>query len=271
MAEAVVIDKSFLQGIRAPRIRELVDSRTLLMSEELFYELITSSPEIRIGCFGKFPPEPNPVLLVSHIGTLVKKEIETKKPSGSPLENRWPRDFKFNPLLLANDYCLPDEELAFVEEETGIELPRKVDTFVDCSKGIPSMFPGLLDGSDAVRTELRRFAEELIAKRKSLVDFYSVFESPVIEQPLPSFELIDESWAIYRWIQVQLLFGIDLHVRYQGKSPTMTKKTYTKLEHDVIDARLLMLACLQGGFACRETKLKRWFRLLCPEGELISE
>ena len=94
---------------------------------------------------------------------------------------------------------------------------------------------------------------------------------PPGEKPLPLGESIDEKWAIYRWVQVQLLFALDVHVRYQGNIPTpLSSNVYEKMEHDVLDAEQLILGCLEGAFATRENKHKRWWRLLCPDGRLYE-
>ena len=83
--------------------------------------------------------------------------------------------------------------------------------------------------------------------------------------------MIDENWALYRWLQVQLLFALDVFVRYQGKSPDIENpRIYERMEHDVLDTQLLMLGCLEGAFATREKKLKRWWSLLCPKGSLYE-
>ncbi|MNT61706.1 hypothetical protein D3C72_1993660 [compost metagenome] len=80
-----------------------------------------------------------------------------------------------------------------------------------------------------------------------------------------------EDWAIYRWLQVQFLFALDLYVRYQGKVPdSMGSAAWEKLEHDVLDAQVLMLGCLEGAFATNEKKLIRWRRMLCPNGTLYE-
>jgi hypothetical protein len=83
--------------------------------------------------------------------------------------------------------------------------------------------------------------------------------------------MIDESWALYRWLQVQLLFAVDVFARYQGVNLDIANPIiYEKMEHDVLDAQVLMLACLEGAFATREKKLKRWWSLLCPESPLYE-
>ncbi len=134
-----------------------------------------------------------------------------------------------------------------------------------------SFFPNLLAGSQQERVQARIEAEKAIAAPGSLLAFYSSLEPPPGQNALPPVHLIDERWALYRWLQVQFLFSIDLYVRYQGRIPTdLTPGIFERLEHDVLDAQVLMLGCLEGAFATREKKLQHWWRLLCPDGELYE-
>jgi len=46
----------------------------------------------------------------------------------------------------------------------------------------------------------------------------------------------------------------------------MGSAAWEKLDHDVLDAQVLML----GAFATNEKKLIRWWRMLCPDGMLYE-
>lgn len=270
MSEAVVLDKCFLQGSKKADIQELATSRRLVVSEALFYELLTSSEPGRSRCFSKLPRTDNPVDLVSHIGTLMRIEIDTQLPAGKPSSHREELRFRLNPALLAPDYQLPKQAQEAVEEQTA-QLKSDVQLFIERAAVVNSFFPDLLIGSHARRDGARAEAEEAIAAPGGLSELYAALEPPPGERPLPSASVVNESWALYRWLQVQLLFAVDLYVRYQGRIPQrFGRRTYEKLEHDVLDAQVLMLGCLEGAIATRERKLKRWWRLLRPDGELYE-
>lgn len=84
MRPTVVLDKSFLQGSKALRIHEMAESHRLLMSDALFYELL-SNPKNRADCFAKFPKIDNPVELVQHVGGLLRREVESHHPRNGAL------------------------------------------------------------------------------------------------------------------------------------------------------------------------------------------
>ena len=79
----IVLDKNYLQGSTAAHILQLAQSHQLLMADVLFYELISSSEPGRSRCFAKFPKTENPVVLVHHMGALLKQEIESHEACGN--------------------------------------------------------------------------------------------------------------------------------------------------------------------------------------------
>lgn len=251
---------------------KLSELHRLIMSDALFYELLTETdPTARSRCFAKFSSKENPVDLVSHIGTLIRIELDTHQAAGKPSQHREPIRFQFNPLLITTEYMLPKD----VEQEIfnlTTELKTDVKMFSEIASMIPSFFSNLLTGTQTQRDQAKKDAEKAIASPNALIDFYSKIESPYGEKALPPATLITQDWAIYRWLQVRFLFALDLYLRYHGNIPIeLSANVYEKMEHDVLDAQLLMLGCLEGAFATNEKKLKHWFRLLCPNGILHDE
>lgn len=267
---SIVIDKSYLQGTNAAQIRRLALDHRFLMSDALLYELLTTEPEYRCHCFNKFPGGPNPVDLINHIGTLMKMEIDTHKASGLPSQNIEKIKFTFNVKLTREDYSPPLDVQAEIDEETS-RLESSVHSFLERTEVISSFFPGLLQGNQTDRDKAHMEAEALIVAPQSLTPLLNEIKPPEDEKELPIATTINDNWAIYRWLQVQLLFALDVHVRYQGNVPEkLSPKVFTRMEHDVLDAELLALGCLEGNFATQEKKHKRWWKLLCPGGELYE-
>ena len=66
-------------------------------------------------------------------------------------------------------------------------------------------------------------------------------------------------------------FSVSLRVRYEPKVLSdPTPELCRKLEHDVLDAQYLILGVLEGGFATKDRKLQRFFKILCPDGILVE-
>lgn len=199
----------------------------------------------------------------------MEHEIDTHTPSGRPSEHHEQIPFQFNPNLANCDYVLPEKARAIADEKT-VELQSDVITYMKMVNTIPSFFPNLLTGSDTMRRAAHEDAERALAEPLALIPFYSQIVTPLGEKSLPAPDLVSEEWAVYRWLQVQLLFALDVYVRYCGIVPQDRIRTYEKMEHDVLDAQVFMLGCLEGAFATHEKKLKRWWTLLCPSGSLYE-
>jgi hypothetical protein len=270
MRPTVVLDKSFLQGSKAATIHEMSKSHRLLMADALFYELI-SDPKGRALCFAKFPKTENPVDLIGDPGVLLRREVQTHTPCGKPSEHCEKIRFQFNAALLRDDYQLPSDMAATVLEHTE-ELRSDVASYLDTVRLTPTFFPDILKGNDASRAIARQEAERAVAEETdNLLGFYRLLTFPPGEPSLPPADIVTRDWALFRWVQVKLLFALDVYCRYSGKLPEpLSTKVHERLEHDVLDAQYLILGLLEGAFATREKKLQRWWRLLSPKGALYD-
>lgn len=66
-------------------------------------------------------------------------------------------------------------------------------------------------------------------------------------------------------MQVHLIAGVDFIWR-SGHSACVTS---SKLPNDYLDLEYLIIVLAAGAFATFEKRLRAWFRLLAPEGELL--
>lgn len=268
MQPSIVLDKSYLQRATRAHVHELGASHRLLMSEALLYELLSKSADYR-RCFSKLPMVDNPVDIVWHVGGYLKREIEGHRRSPRPSEAKRDIDFRFNSRLLDEDYVLPPGAADELERQR-LDLVSDIGTFKERALGMPSFFADAFIGSDGARQAARTNAEALIASAGSLLDFYEQLRAPKGIRRYPPRKLIDDSWAIYRWLQVQFLFALDLYARYGERlREPMSESTHEKVEHDVLDAQYLLVGVLEGAFATEERKLQRWFSLLRPDGLLL--
>lgn len=268
--KSVVLDKSYLEGVSGKEVLALRERRRLLMSGALFYELLDTSTEQRRKCFGKLPQVVNPVILVDHVGDLLRRELRDQRPCGKPSKCAIDITFRFNSALLTDSYELPEEARQVMQEEVE-SLDGERTRLIDLSETASSLFSSLLEGNDAQRAQAREGALRTIADVEWVTGFYAQLASPDPNAPFPDPSIVGPEWAHLRWLQVQLLFTLDLYVRYQGQlRETLTEGVYLGLEHDLHDAQGLALGVLEGAFATREKKLAKWFALLRPDGELVQ-
>jgi hypothetical protein len=81
----------------------------------------------------------------------------------------------------------------------------------------------------------------------------------------PPPELLDKDWAFFRWIQVQLLAGLDFISRHGVDA----KPNQERMLHELLDLDYLISALLVGGLACRETRFVERFRFLRSDGVIF--
>jgi hypothetical protein len=269
----ILLDKNFLQGSSTKMIRDLAETHTLLMPDVLFYEMISCDEPARSQCFAKLPPGENPVVLLKHLGGLLSKEMDTHQPCGLPSDNMEEIRYQFNPALSAKGYELPEEavrQLA-VEHET---LKLEVAQYLQRAATVKNLFTAFGTAKGKKREELRADAEGTIADFEHMRAFYESMASHSPPGPYnpPSVALVGPDWACVRLMQVQLLFGVDIWYRFGDNFPVEpTGAAYERFEHDVLDANYLIMGVLQGSLATHEKKLRRWFRLLRPDGHLYPD
>ena len=111
------------------------------------------------------------------------------------------------------------------------------------------------------REKVDELMAAVVSDQQMIRDLYAAIRQP----DMPPADQIDSRWAFYRRMQVHLYAGIDFIWRY-GHSAEVTS---SKLPNDYLDLEYLILAALAGALATRETRLRRWFMELRPDGELL--
>ena len=267
MRRAVVLDKNFLQGANRARVLALAESHELLLPAALFHELLTTDPDARRKCFAKLPQTDNPVVLVDHVGRLIAHEIESGLPSGRPSTHRIDLRFRFNHRLVESDYKLPEEAQSAVREQIE-EVQGDIERLIGLSETVPSLFPGLLSGTTQAQAAAKADAEASIGNLGDILTFYNDMEPAQMTPAGPEIHGDLDQWAHLRWLQVLILFAVDLHVRYKGRlREELSAGVMERLEHDVHDGQILALGALEGAIATQDKKLLRWWPILCPNGK----
>lgn len=264
MKHCIVLDKSYLQGVSTQRIQDLCASKSMIMTDALFYELLTAKPAERAQCFAKFPDVENPVSVVGHIGPMLLHEKNTHTKTLDFLSYKINERFKFNRGLCQLDYQLPEEALKHTQEESK-RVCDSVETFVRRTLTATSVFPLVTEGSDSSRLKALERYERDIAMPENVLLFYK----SVNDSALPPHWLLTEDWATFRMYQISLLFSLHTLHRHRGPVPEpMSNREFTRLEHDVHDSDMMLTAAMAGGLATKEAKLIQWWQLLFPGKEL---
>lgn len=278
MIPCAVIDKSYLQGASRSDIHRLCAAGAF-MSNSLFAELMTATPEKRSKCFGNLPGGPNPINILPSIGMLMQYEIMNRVPCTPLIERRLCVQFEFHEGLTASTYEFNTRTQQIVEDiqrTTGahVVLFREASSVVQSwfpeIQGFPANGPKeLIDGAMSSivsdRDRVRAIYSDIIRGMKTLLE--DGFEPPMPEfSPLRPTE-IDEQWIWFRNLQSQLLAALEF-VRKNGAGSVGRESV--AVEHDLLDSEYVALGALSGALASRDKTIQRFFKFLCPQGVLIS-
>lgn len=83
----IVVDKSFLDGAPTAQVLDVFTSHKALIIESLFFELMTTDAKSQVRCFSKVPDRPASFALIPNVGTLLRYELENRRPC-LPLHDR---------------------------------------------------------------------------------------------------------------------------------------------------------------------------------------
>ena len=272
-----VIDKSYLQGAKAAEIHSICASGAI-MSDTLYAELITTTPEARRRCFMKFPSGINPIHIIPSIGGLLQHEMTTRS-SCTPLIDLSPyAQFEFHEGLSDGTYQFTDLEFQSANDIM-CEIQERLIWFRMASAAVDSWFPEIRgfrangpsapidEAMNSVTTDQERVRAiycRIVEEMRSLLNSGSVPPVPNFMTPDPS--AINESWAWFRLLQAFLVSALEF-VRKNG--PGNHGQILVGLEHDFLDTEYLVVGALTGALASRDKTVQRFFRQLCPDGQLM--
>lgn len=257
----VVIDKSYLQGAPADKLRALCCEHTALFTETLLYEVLTTDEDtVRAACFEKLLRTNRAVVLIPCTGPLFRYEIERQRPAWPLTDHRIDATFES---LVAGVFSRPlDEQPALTQWQQKVR--HEVETFREVATGVSAWCPAL---RDAPGSALNSGCDEL--KRQACADpdvVRRVYRSLGLDG-FPDASLLEPSWALFRWVQMHLLFGLDYIRRYGFADLAAVPK---RVEHDVHDLQYALFGTLCGALATKDAGVAENFAMACPKGVVFS-
>ena len=101
---------------------------------------------------------------------------------------------------------------------------------------------------------------------------YASFLDEDAPKNAPRAEDISPQWAFFRWVQCQILSGLRLFGRYQGKVPSPPGNAFLeKAEHTMLDSYHVIHGSLGGAMATLDKEVRDDFLLVLPSGVLFPE
>ncbi len=258
----VVIDKSVLQGAPKDRLQLLFKDHRVLMTQALFYELLTTKPAERASCFRRIPAIDNPVVLIQNVGSILQWEVTNQRPLSNIDDVAVSVHFNFNPGMVNEDFDFGEEQTRHIENLKK-EMSVSVSYFADhCSK-VTVRFPELKGYYPGMNTtQIEKIKTRVCTDAGFVRELYSAGESGT----WPTAEEIDERWAIYRRLQIMVVASLDYFRKYGERDVTSLT---TKVENEYLDLEYCLVGCLVGVVATQDPGMSGRFLALCPSGRVL--
>lgn len=268
----IVLDKSYLDRRASVSVVRLCDRYTVLMPQELFFEMMTTSAESQRRCFSKLPDRNNPVALIPPAGFLFRVELQHQRGCAPLSQHRvdaYP--YAFNQRLRDGTFVPQAEDW---ERLTEWRNKVKADTqrFVNRCLVVHHFFSELnginqKDFRAAVSAARQKIARDAHFVRQIYASFLNEHAPP----GAPSPDLLDPGWAFFRWVQCQMLSALRIFARYRGALPREAgPEFWTRVEHSMLDVYYVILGSLAGGLATFDNEIKEDFLLLCPDSVTLA-
>ena len=278
VTKPIVVDKSYAQGARS--LRPFQRRWRLLFPDAFFFEVASTDPQARERCLTKLRELHGyaGVSVAANVGELLRKEIHNLHRAGPPSDNL------IDGLDLDAFFSMEFDDLSKARREalrrTEVDFGQDIDGLIARTNTLQRCFPSTCEGTTAKRKEAFRLARQAVAEdRDFLCRFFADFVCEGAHTP-PGAPLLagiarngtlGPEWTIYRWLQVQLLYGLELlekHGRLTAK--TLTPKQRERFQHDVIDMEYVVLGVLQGALATKDNRMSAMFKTLRPDGTVLK-
>lgn len=267
----IVLDKSYLDGAPTASVRSLCEHFDALLSDELFFELMTTEPLSQKRCFSKLPDRENPVGLVPNVGFLLRFEREHQRSCAPLAQHRIPDRYVFHKKLREGSFVCEGEVLDNLNAwRTRVEADTK--EFVERCQVVHQFFPELngIEWKDfpAAVTEARK---KIATDDDFVREIYASFLDEAAPPDAPSPGLLTGDWAWFRWVQCQILAALRIFQKHQGRFPeTPSSDFLRRAEHSMLDVYYVILGALSGGIATLDSEIREDFLAIRPDAAMVS-
>lgn len=265
----MILDKSYVKSVKASEIEALSENNDLFLTVAFLYEVLKSEDKERSVFWKKLSnSRGDPIYKVlPSVYLMLLHEVNENEPTCNDIASYiGPRDYSIHKLLADEDYRFTEEEKTKIKEQKGfvnkgaqslfchINLYKKMYCFL--------MSEAKLKGVEPEKFLISDFSVKYIGFLMKL-EFDKEMERERKSERFPEIESLDESWFLYKFIQVHNLVSYNIISRYSDLGILLeTENAFEKLRHDYLDIEYLLWAISFKEFKTKENKLDRWFSLL---------
>lgn len=255
-----MLDKSFLDGVTSAQLQYYAQKKwTFGITEVLIHEHLRKRDARRIANLFKLHSIEDSIVLLPGMGEMFRAEGTSLKPASKVLRAK-SVNFRTERGPTGQFFELDGNALRSTKARA-VEVEKRLHALTEVWRMF-SEIPALKDSKpEEIPAKVHELSLQIRDDHEDMRKFYGNHRPPSFPPP----ELLDEDWALFRSIQVQLLAGLDFFASYGlDKSPSREK-----LLHEIFDLDYLISALLVGGLACREIRFVERFRLLRSDGIIL--
>lgn len=257
----MVLDKSFLDAAGSAQLQYYASKGwTFGVPEALLYELMRKRDRRRTSDLWKLCRIHGSLVKLPGIGAMFRAEVQLQKPAISTLRAQRAK-MPSTESQLEDPFGMSSREQRDTEDRTAALL-RQLPSIVEVWRSLGSLLELGDVNQNAMVKSLEPLQRQVRDDREAVRQLYENHRS----NNFPSSKLIDEQWALFRWFQVYLIAGLD----FLGSHGLKGAPNQEKLLHERIDLDYTIPALLVGGLACCEKRILRRFKLLRPDGVVLS-
>ena len=274
--QSIIVDMSYFRAAKS--LHDLQKDWILLFPDAFIHELVSADAQFRNASMRKLRElnRVGGVRIVPDLGELMRKEILELTLSGPPSENV----IKGIDLGALFDEQFENSSKARREVLKATELRwfNDVDEMIAQANTLFGKIAGAQEGTTENRRQACQRARNTVAHDR---DFIAQFFANMMRQksPKPERALILKSlaqsrefgpaWAIFRRLQVQLLYGLELVERHGEINPkALPPGQRERLHNEVVDMEYVTLGAMQGALATNDNRMSKMFEILRPDGTI---
>ncbi|PKN74378.1 MAG: hypothetical protein CVU52_06760 [Deltaproteobacteria bacterium HGW-Deltaproteobacteria-10] len=263
----IILDKDYLQGEKAETIFDLCKEHVLLITWALFYELMTTAPKEREKCFKHLPDNCN-ILIIHNVEYLRGYELENQKACTPIHAHALKGNLKFNKGLREGTFKFTKEQINGIKLHEK-QLKERTENMLDRAMQLPTIIS--CEEGTLTNKKIEDIKQDIATDSERVLEFYRwLIENDNTQKHIIKPEQLNSNWLEFRWVQINIIYALDLLLRYRGNIPSnSTKKFWQKIEHDLLDMEYVILGSLTGALASKEKRVREMFKLVCPNGLLI--
>jgi hypothetical protein len=202
--------------------------------------------------------------MIVELEKLFHYELKNQRPFRELSKYALNENYNFNKTLRSGTFIFEGEVKRNIDEWKE-RTKKKTEDFIARCLSVHEFFPELngipwRDFPKEIDKAKHKVATNKAFVRKICTNIFKIRSNS-----------INKNWFLFRLIQCNMLYALNYFCKWQGYLPKeVGGKFYEKMEHSMHDLGYVVMASLTGSIATGDKEIQEYFKMVCPDGEVIS-